>query len=377
MASSEPRTQGQRDAGGGAAPGGSPPSKRALAAFGLRPLRIDRIPTGLVHESFAVRTASAGYVLQRVNPIFSPGIHDNIRAVTEHLRRRGLLTFEVLPTASGAPYVDLGKAGVWRILTQVPGVCFESCSGPGQARAAAALVARFHNAVADLDHTFHPLGFPWHDLPHHVEELEAALADHPSHPLRAAVAVLAEQIVRGAETAEPRWSAPLRAVHADLKFSNVLFAGARGTARERALCLIDLDTVCRLPLYIELGDAWRSWANRRGEDSPHAELDLGILRVAVEGYFAALHLELGHAERASLGLGLERMSLELAARFAADALNERYFGWDPRRFPSRGDHNLVRARGQLSLYRQARARRGELAGLLSGALGRSEGRPAG
>ena len=45
------------------------------------------------------------------------------------------------------------------------------------------------------------------------------------------------------------------------------------------------------------------------------------------------------------------ISTELAMRFAADALNESYFGWNAERFPSRGDHNLVRAQGQANLAR--------------------------
>ena len=53
------------------------------------------------------------------------------------------------------------------------------------------------------------------------------------------------------------------------------------------------------------------------------------------------------------------MSLELAARFAADALNECYFAFDEKRYASRGEHNRVRATGQLSFHDQARATRDE------------------
>jgi hypothetical protein len=55
-------------------------------------------------------------------------------------------------------------------------------------------------------------------------------------------------------------------------------------------------------------------------------------------------------------LGVEWVSLELAARFAPTPCFESYFGWDPARFPGRGEHNLVRARGQWSLH-QACSRR--------------------
>jgi uncharacterized lipoprotein YddW (UPF0748 family) len=40
-----------------------------------------------------------------------------------------------------------------------------------------------------------------------------------------------------------------------------------------------------------------------------------------------------------------------AARFAADVVNQSYFGWDAQRFSSRAEHNWVRALGQLSLAR--------------------------
>ena len=62
-------------------------------------------------------------------------------------------------------------------------------------------------------------------------------------------------------------------------------------------------------------------------------------------------------ERRALLLGVEWVSLELAARFAADALRESYFGWDAARFPGRGEHNLVRARGQWSLHQALLATR--------------------
>ena len=51
-------------------------------------------------------------------------------------------------------------------------------------------------------------------------------------------------------------------------------------------------------------------------------------------------------ERGALVAGVAAIYLELAARFAADALNEGYFGWDAARFPSRGAHNLARAHNQ-------------------------------
>ncbi len=349
------------------APGAVTPQEvaRALEAWpAFADARVTRIAQGLIHHSFTVQGGDGEYVLQRVNPIFSPRIHDNIRAVTEHLHRKGLTTLRLVPTKTGGAYADLGEAGIWRLATRVPGASLEVCPSAAHARAAAGLAARFHAALADLRHEFRPPGIPLHQTAHHLAELEATLVTHRTHRLYDRVAPLAAGILGAAERLAPLDDLPSRPVHGDLKFNNVLFAPDGPGAAPEAIALIDLDTLSRQPLCVELGDAWRSWCNRSGEDSPEAALDLGLLRAAVEGYLHALPLELAPVERASLAEGLERISLELAARFAADALRESYFGWDPARFASRGEHNLIRALGQWSLHEQARAARAEILGLL-------------
>jgi len=331
-----------------------PEITRALAAYSeLADPEVGALPGGLIHQSFELRDGEDEYVLQRVNPIFSPRIHDNIAAVTEHLRRKGVSTLRLVPTTAGGLFVELGDGGRWRLLTRQPGVTFDVCTSADQARAAAAAVALFHSALADLEADLHPLGFPYHDTPLHLQQLADALQRHRGHPLHPAVAELAEEMFRAAGEWRDLSAVPRRVIHGDLKFNNILFAGPAPPASQRALSLIDLDTLARLPLYFDVGDAWRSWCNRRGEDEPEAELDMEIFRASAEGYLGSLSLDLGADERASLAEGLERISLELATRFAADALNQSYYAWDAERFASAGEHNLVRARGQLSLHAQA------------------------
>jgi Ser/Thr protein kinase RdoA (MazF antagonist) len=157
---------------------------------------------------------------------------------------------------------------------------------------------------------------------------------------------------------------PPRLCHGDLKLNNVLFAGETPPASEQALCLIDLDTVGPMPLAYELGDAWRSWCNVSGEDATAASIDLEVFRASFAGYASGIGRDLTRAERQALLGGVEWISLELASRFAADALVENYFGWDARRFPGRGEHNLVRARGQFSLHEAFVATRAERAAIL-------------
>src|SRR5262249_59512082 len=160
-----------------------------------------------------------------------------------------------------------------------------------------------------------------HDTPAHLAKLAAAVeARGAGHRLGREVAELARAVQAGAAALPPLPALPARVCHGDLKFSNILFADHEPPASQRAVCLIDLDTVGPLSLAYELGDAWRSWCNRAGEDLTEARFDLDIMRASVDGYREGLDRPLDADTRRGLLLGVEWVSLELAARFAADAL---------------------------------------------------------
>lgn len=348
----------------------TPAQARALvAAYGLVAARVEPLGRGLINDTFAVELAEAApdqpraYVLQRVHPVFAPEIHHNIVAVTEHLARRGMLTPRLRPTPAGAPWMER-EGGVWRLMTRVPGVSVEAVRSPAQARAAAELLGRFHSALADLSHAFVGLRAGVHDTPAHLERLVQAVAEHGDHRLHARVAPLAQAVVARAAELPVLGGVPSRIVHGDPKLSNVMFEAAEGPGGERALCLVDLDTVGPMPLALELGDALRSWCNPKGEDDRVAAFDLAVHDAALAGYLGACTLPLSADEREALLHGVEWITLELCARFAADALREQYFGWDRARFPRAGEHNLVRAEGQWSLHEQVVATRSQRAAAL-------------
>ena len=322
---------------------------------------------GLINQTYLLANQGQRSVLQRLAPIFSPIINENIAAVTDALAAAGLTTPRLLPTREGRLWIDLGgDEGVWRLQTFVAGASFNKVQSPAQAHAASILVARFHRATNDLAHTFRGLREGVHDTAKHLLRLREAVSAHAHHPLLARVGPLAEAILDRAHALTPLPGLAPRLCHGDLKLNNILFAGDTPPASEQALCLIDLDTVGPMSLAYELGDAWRSWCNVSGEDDTAARVDMEIFRAACAGYASGIGRALTEPERRALLGGVEWISLELASRFAADALFENYFGWDARRFPSRGEHNLLRARGQLALHEAflaTRAERAEILGL--------------
>ncbi|GMV40931.1 MAG: mucin desulfatase [Myxococcales bacterium] len=315
------------------------------------------IEDGLINATFAVGSPPVA-VVQALAPIFTAAVNDDIDAVTRHIQSRGLETPLLLRTGDGATCATQ-DGRCWRALTWIPGETVHRLTSPEQAREAGALVGRWHRATADLDHAFAFARAGVHDTPAHMRDLESAVAAHPDHRLAAEAAPLAAAILAAWRSLPSSPPAPLQVCHGDLKVSNVRFREGR------AVALVDLDTMGMQSLDAELGDAWRSWCNPRGEDTTDATLDLVLLEAAAKGYLAERPLP--PDVREAVATGPERIALELAARFCRDALEERYFGFSPRVAPTRGDHNLLRARGQLALATAMRTHRDAIRRILAGA----------
>jgi len=318
-------------------------------------------PSGLINRTYLVQAQGRPLaVLQQLNTaVFSPVVHLDIEAVTAHLASRGVPTPRLIRTRDGSLWHTAEDGGVWRLLTSVGDRTVDRLATPAEARSAGALVARFHAATADLTHEFRSVRDGFHDTQRRMDALVAALDHHRDHRHRDPVARLADGLLEAWRSWGELPHLPARIVHGDLKVSNVRFSGPEARA------LIDLDTLGRGTLDAELGDALRSWCNPAAEDEAPC-FDLERFTAAMTGYATACtEAARGgrggptEAEWAALVPGIERIALELAARFATDALEERYFGWDPARYATRAEHDLARARGQAALAAAVRRAAGE------------------
>jgi Ser/Thr protein kinase RdoA (MazF antagonist) len=322
---------------------------------------VSAIEIGLINRTYRVERPSEQprvVVLQRLHPIFRGEVNRDFDVITSHLAQKGITTPRLVPTSRGALWLDTDE-GTWRAQTFLEGRVVSVVSEPGIARAAGGAAGRFHLAVTDLKHTFHFTRPGAHDTARHFAHLRAQLLGHARHPQIEAIRPVAERILAHPLPHVP--ALPERIIHGDLKLTNVLF----DETLTQAVALLDLDTLAHGTLAVELGDALRSWANPAGESAEHARVDLGIVEAALSGYAEAAGSLLTLDEKRALPAGLETIALELASRFCADALEERYFGWDAKRYASRGEHNLVRAGSQLSLAESVRESRAELAAIVA------------
>lgn len=334
----------------------------ALARWGLAEAPVPEPDAGLINRTWVVGAPPVA-VLQWVNPIFKPTVHQDIEAVTSRLAAAGLVTPRLLRTTEGALHVE-DEAGCWRLLSYVPGRTFHRVHGPALAAEAGALVGRFHRAVAGWDYSFQHVRPGAHDTLAHLSSLRAALEAADGHPLAEPARALGERVLARWSSWEGALELPDRVCHGDLKISNLRFDADEA----RAVCLLDLDTLAALPLPVEMGDAWRSWCNPAGEDRPEdSRFDLDLFEASARAWLGEVG-ELSPLEVEQLVPGVERICLELAARFCADAVRNCYFREDRARFPQPGAHNLHRAEGQLHLALSAREAAGRAAAVVKDAL---------
>lgn len=342
---------------------------RIAAAWGWSAPQLRPLAGGLINTTFAVDVDGRPVaVLQKLHPVFAPEVNNDIDAVTTHLAAKGLATPRLVKTTTGAGWVKDGDA-TWRAMSWVDGVSVHNVPSPTWAESGGELVGQFHRAMADFVHDYQFARAGVHDTDAHLAKLSNLLDARSAASERgessdtqipaaggsgqwsgAALLEKAEALgheILAAAQGLPALPAnlPRRHCHGDLKISNLMFQESPPVAR----CLVDLDTVGLGTTALEVGDAMRSWCNPRGEDAGAVRFDLVIFAAAMRGYRYALGGLYDRAELTSIPIGLERVCVELAARFCLDIFEDRYFGWDPTRFASRPAHNLVRARGQLEL----------------------------
>lgn len=318
---------------------------RAREVLGYYPLgkvlEITPVDQGLVHATFFVDTSAGRFVLQRLAPAMaSDAILADHVAVTAHLARKGMPSPEVVLTVDEGTFAIDPDRRRWRLQTRLPGTTRPHVPDADAVEEAARALGRFHVAMQDFGPSFQS-SHPGHDTALHLERLKKAAADPANAEHLAPIAEEVAMLTRVLPDLLPPGDLPRRVVHGDPKFSNVLFEDGR------ALALIDLDTCARTTVLADLGDAARSWCRTGGEDEP-TEFLPARFEALLRGYDAE-GLRLEPRERALLPAAVRWITLELAARFAWDALVDEYFGWDADRYPSRRAHDAARMRAAIAL----------------------------
>lgn len=331
-----------------------------LSRFALSGAPVSSEPYGSGHingTQLVVCDSGRRYILQQINTnVFHEPekLMRNIELVTAHLRTkvtdpRGVLC--LVPAFDGKSFaVENGE--YWRVYELVEGsVCYQSADAALFYESAVAF-GRFQNQLSDFPADALVETIPqFHDTPARYLAFHRAVLQN--------VATRKEQVSREIDFVLARedfshtlmdlqaaGELPLRVTHNDTKINNVLF----DAKTNKALCVIDLDTVMPGLSVNDFGDAIRFGASTATEDErdlSNVHFDLELYKTYVKGYLSTCGQSLTKTEKAMLPTGAKMMTLECGMRFLADHLaGDVYF------HVSREGQNLDRARTQFRLVEE-------------------------
>ncbi|MBN2724519.1 MAG: phosphotransferase [Deltaproteobacteria bacterium] len=286
---------------------------------------------GLINTTFTAENSLGKWIIQKVSNIFDSDVTDNIKQVTRHLKKHSVPTINIVESLSGKLSITIGTE-VFRVLDFIPG----KHPDVENAYECGKHLSIFHKALSDADFTGSTREL--HNTVSHMLFLKSTIEKHQSHRLLSQVITAANSIdeMYSGLKKQPKVSS---FVHGDPKRENFFIYNNQ-------ILLLDLDTCGYHDFGGEIGDALRGWSNIKGN------FDKKVFTDFLEGYNT---LAVSDSDRISNEFAVNstiRIALELAARFAADALNESYFGWDSAGFSSRGEHNMARAYQQIYFAKQ-------------------------
>ena len=331
-----------------------------LSSFALSSAPVSSAPYGSGHingTQLVVCEDGARYILQQINTnVFHEPeqLMKNIELVTAHLRKKVSDTRGVLRLVSardGRSFV-VEDGAYWRVYELVANsVCYQ-CADEALFYECAVAFGRFQNQLADFDAGLLSETSPrFHDTPARYLAFHRAVEENASNE-RARVSreidfvLEREAFAHTLTNLQASGELPLRVTHNDTKINNVLF----DSATNKALCVIDLDTVMPGLSVNDFGDAIRFGASTAAEDErdlSRVHFDLALYETYVKGYLSTCGESLKKAEKAMLPTGAKMMTLECGMRFLADHLaGDVYF------HVARKGHNLDRARTQFRLVEE-------------------------
>lgn len=360
-------------------------SMKAATAFSLTEnfISVEAFGSGHINDTYRVRTTDKiglSFLLQRINHnIFKnvDGLMLNIKHVTDHLKAKiSHLPVEIqesrvltiVPTKSNDLYHLDEDGNYWRMFILIDGVkSYDVVETTIQASEGGKAFGQFQLKLVDLDVSSIVEVLPnFHNIQFRLDNLKNAIALDSQNRVKEVSGILdfilsREDRMKTILNLAARGKLPLRIIHNDTKFNNILL-----DQNDRAQCVIDLDTV--MPGYVayDFGDAVRTIINPVEEDEKDLSkvvLNIPLYEAYAEGYLHEAKEFLTDIEINSLIEGVLLFPYMQGVRFLTDYLEgDHYFK------TKYDDHNLVRTKTQLKLVEEMERQEEVLKAVISSVL---------
>lgn len=329
---------------------------------------------GNVNDTFLVTVDTLGeekFILQRINTQVFRHPHlvmQNMCIYTQHvsdrlrhspLDRRWEVP-QVLLTQNAQTHWTDDTGSFWRAISYIhESQSFDILQDPKQAQEIGYALGVFHNLISDLPperladtlEGFHitPLYLEQYELQRYGLQQYGTVRS-PFMPNRSAEINYCLKFVSDRrtwapilETAKAQNKLPLRLMHGDPKVNNVMF----DRSTQKAVSIVDLDTVKPGLVHYDIGDCLRSGCNIAGEETEHwqtVHFEPDLCQAILQGYFSIAKAFFTENDYLYLYDAIRLLAFELGLRFFTDYLaGNVYFKV---KYP---EHNLIRALVQFKL----------------------------
>ena len=346
--------------------------KSVLSAYGLdiESLEIEGFGSGLINNTWCVKTPNDVYILQRINQAIFKKPEDiaaNISLIAKHLGAfypEYLLVSPVKNTEGGdlviiqegylrnvKDFLNINELpkNYYRLFPFVKGSHSKDVVETSeQAYEAAAQFGKFTFLLRGCKIDKLTTTIPqFHDLSLRYRQFQEALEKGNKERISEAAELIGifkenADVVTEFENIKTNPDFKLRVTHHDTKISNVLF-----NDMDKCLCVIDLDTVMPGYFISDVGDMMRTYLSPVSEeetDFSKIEVRDDFYKAIVRGYYNEMQNELTEAEKQHFFYAGKFMIYMQALRFLTDYLNnDVYYG---EKYPK---HNFFRAKNQVIL----------------------------
>lgn len=281
--------------------------------------------SGLINDTYLVSgDTGQQYILQKINhKVFkNPEVlMNNINYTLPSLSANDYAQITFLSTTDGQNCLKKGDE-FWRIMTFIPNsTTYDTTTDTDIAFEAGRIIGRFHDLLKKVDVEIIEETLPkFHNLVYRTQEFKEALKNTASQKKEIAHKAIeqAHHFLKELEQLNNE-NLPIRVCHNDTKLNNILFS----KATQKALCLIDLDTIMKGYFFYDFGDAIRTVVNNAPEDEQNHDLihfDEHLFKAFVDG-LASNNSFLSSADISSLPLGAVFMPFIHGLRALTDYLN--------------------------------------------------------
>lgn len=328
---------------------------------------IQEFGSGNINDTYLVSTDSLKknrIILQRINhKVFSrpQDVVENMRTLIEHVvskqkhdRPISLKNWqlpEMISSKKGRDWVIDAQNSFWRAISYIENsISYENITCVKQAKEVGCALGRFHNFTSDLEtQKLHDTLPGFHVTPLYLERFDEiqnrVKPQPPSNELEYCLRFVASrrEFADTLDQARQLNLLQVRTIHGDPKASNVMF----DKDTNRAISLIDLDTLKPGLIQFDIGDCLRSGCNPAGEEAINHEdihFNVDFCQAILDGYFTYTAEFLQPKDYSFIYDSICLMTFELGLRFLTDFLEGNIYFKAKHR-----NHNLRRALNQFKL----------------------------